>query len=122
MAEFSIDRFVELYADRTAGISASEVRALFAVASRSRDRVVRWWDAVCTGTLGDDVLAVVAEALDVHGSNVLQYTGGQGHLALRERLVPLMTDEGVEADPDDMVITTGAQQALDLRQDLHRSR
>jgi 2-aminoadipate transaminase len=34
MAEFSIDRFAELYADRTAGMSASEVRALFAVASR----------------------------------------------------------------------------------------
>jgi 2-aminoadipate transaminase len=32
MAEFSIDRFVELYADRTAGMSASEVRALFGVA------------------------------------------------------------------------------------------
>ena len=34
--------------------------------------------------------------------------------SLRERLIPLMADEGVEADPDDMVITTGAQQALDL--------
>ena len=34
MAEFSIDRFVDLYAHRTSGMSASEVRALFAVASR----------------------------------------------------------------------------------------
>ena len=34
MAEFSIDRFVDRYARRTAGMSASEVRALFAVASR----------------------------------------------------------------------------------------
>ncbi len=34
MAEFSIDRFVERYAARTSGMSASEVRALFAVASR----------------------------------------------------------------------------------------
>src|SRR5436190_2144666 len=34
MAEFSIDRFVDRYAERTAGMSASEVRALFAVASR----------------------------------------------------------------------------------------
>jgi len=61
-----------------------------------------------------DVLAVVADALDVHGSTILQYAGGQGHRSLRERLIPLMTDEGVQADPDDMVITTGAQQALDL--------
>ena len=34
MAEYSIDRFVDLYARRTSGMSASEVRALFAVASR----------------------------------------------------------------------------------------
>ena len=44
----------------------------------------------------------------------LQYGGGQGQASLRERLVPLMAEEGVEADPEDMVITTGAQQALDL--------
>ena len=30
MAEFSIDRFVDSYAVRTAGMTASEVRALFA--------------------------------------------------------------------------------------------
>jgi len=34
MAEFSIDRFVDRYAERTSGMSASEVRALFAVAAR----------------------------------------------------------------------------------------
>jgi hypothetical protein len=34
MAEFSIDRFVDRYAARAAGMTASEVRALFAVASR----------------------------------------------------------------------------------------
>ncbi len=39
---------------------------------------------------------------------------GQGSRALRERLVPLMDDEGVDADPDDMLITAGVQQALDL--------
>jgi len=114
MAEFSIDRFVELYADRAAGMSASEVRALFAVASRpeivSFAGGMPYVQALPTG----DVLAVVADALDLHGSTILQYAGGQGHLSLRERLIPLMTDEGVDADPEDMVITTGAQQALDL--------
>jgi 2-aminoadipate transaminase len=44
----------------------------------------------------------------------LQYGEGQGSRALRERLLPLMAAEGVDADPDDVVITAGAQQALDL--------
>ena len=34
MAEFSIDRFVDRYARRAVGMTASEVRALFAVAAR----------------------------------------------------------------------------------------
>ena len=44
----------------------------------------------------------------------LQYGGGQGHAALRGRMATLMAEEAVTADPEDMVITTGAQQALDL--------
>ncbi len=49
-----------------------------------------------------------------HGATALQYGAGQGQLALRERLTMLMATEGLEADPDDVVVTTGAQQALDL--------
>ena len=54
------------------------------------------------------------QVIEEHGATALQYVGGQGHLSLRERLVALMAEEGVEADPDDVVVTTGAQQALDL--------
>jgi len=114
MAEFSIDRFVELYAGRTAGMSASEVRALFAVASRPEIVSFAGGMPFVQAIPTQDVLRVVAEALDDHGTSLLQYTGGQGHLGLRERLIPLMEVEGVDADSDDMVITTGAQQALDL--------
>ena len=46
MAEFSIDRFVDLYAHRTSGMSASEVRALFAVASRPEVVSSGRWHAV----------------------------------------------------------------------------
>jgi DNA-binding transcriptional MocR family regulator len=114
MAEFSIDRFVDRYAARTAGMSASEVRALFAVASRpevvSLAGGMPYVQAIPLG----DVLDVVAQTFEEHGSTPLQYGGGQGHLALRERLVDLMAEEDLAADPDDVVVTTGAQQALDL--------
>ncbi len=114
MAEFSIDRFVDLYAGRTAGMSASEVRALFAVASRPEIVSFAGGMPYVQALPPADVLAVVEEAIELHGPSLLQYAGGQGHRSLRERLIPLMADEGVEADPDDLVITTGAQQALDM--------
>lgn len=114
MAEFSIDRFVDRYAARTSSMSASEVRALFAVASRPEVVSLAGGMPFVQAIPTQDVLNVVAEAFSEHGSAPLQYGGGQGHLDLRERLVVLMAGEGLVADPDDLVVTTGAQQALDL--------
>jgi DNA-binding transcriptional MocR family regulator len=114
MAEFSIDRFVDRYAARAAGMSASEVRALFAVASRPEVVSLAGGMPFVQAIPTQDVLDVVAEAFAEHGSMPLQYGAGQGHLSLRERLVDLMAEEALAADPDDVVVTTGAQQALDL--------
>lgn len=114
MAEFNVDPYVDLYARRTAGMSASEVRALFAVASRpevvSLAGGMPFVRALPTGS----VLEVVESVLDEQADTALQYGGGQGSAALRERLAMLMAEEGTEIDPEDMVVTTGAQQALDL--------
>ncbi len=114
MAEFSIDRFVDLYAHRASGMSASEVRALFAVASRPEVVSLAGGMPYVQALPADDVLDAVRGMLDEHGASALQYGGGQGHSALRERLVGLMGAEGIEGDPEDVVVTTGAQQALDL--------
>jgi 2-aminoadipate transaminase len=95
-------------------MSASEVRALFAVASRqeviSLAGGMPYVDALPTA----DVATLVHDVIDEQGAIALQYGGGQGYLPLRERLVMLMAEEGLPADPQDVVVTTGAQQALDL--------
>ncbi len=114
MAEFSIDRFVDLYAHRTSGMSASEVRALFAVASRPEVVSLAGGMPYVQAIDADEVARVFREVLDEHGGMALQYGGGQGHAALRDALVMLMAAEGQGADPEDVVVTTGAQQALDL--------
>jgi 2-aminoadipate transaminase len=114
MAEFSIDRFVDLYAHRTSGMSASEVRALFAVASRPEVVSLAGGMPYVQAIPEDDVLDAVRGVLAEHGTTSLQYGGGQGYAGLRDRLIDLMLDEGVTGDADDVVVTTGAQQALDL--------
>jgi 2-aminoadipate transaminase len=114
MAELAIDPYVELYARRTAGMSASEVRALFAVASRPEVIALAGGMPYVQALPQDDVLRVVHEAFDEYGSSALQYCGGQGLAPIRARLVELMAEEGVHGDPDDIVVTTGAQQALEL--------
>ena len=114
MAEFSIDRFVDRYAARAAGMTASEVRALFAVASRPEVVSLAGGMPYVQALPGADVMEVARTVLAEHGDVALQYGGGQGSPGLRERLVMLMAEEGIVADPEDVVVTTGAQQALDL--------
>ena len=48
------------------------------------------------------------------GAEVLQYGSAQGDELLREHICEVMSLEGVQASPDDVVVTVGAQQALDL--------
>ncbi len=114
MAEFAIDRFVDLYAHRTSGMSASEVRALFAVASRPDVVSLAGGMPFVQALPRDEVARLFAEALETPEAAALQYGGGQGQRTLRQRLVELMAAEGIEADPEDVAVTTGAQQALDL--------
>jgi len=114
MAEFSIDRFVDRYAERTSGMSASEVRALFAVAARPEVVSLAGGMPYVEALPAQDVLEVATQVLRDLGPTALQYGVGQGQLTLRGRAVMLMAEEGVDADADDIVITTGAQQALDL--------
>ncbi len=54
----------------------------------------------------------------MHGATTLQYGIGQGDLVLRERICEVMALSGIDASvgasPDDVVVTVGGQQALDL--------
>ncbi|HEX9376123.1 MAG TPA: PLP-dependent aminotransferase family protein [Actinomycetota bacterium] len=114
MTDLFVDPYIDLYADRMAGMSASEVRALFAVASRpdvvSLAGGMPFVSALPTG----DVLDAVESVLRQHGSAALQYCGGIGLPGIREAVVRLMAEEDVEASADRVLITNGAQQALDL--------
>jgi DNA-binding transcriptional MocR family regulator len=114
MAEFTVDPYADRYARRTAGMSASEVRALFSVASRADVISLAGGMPYVQALSTEHVLEVVESVLVERAEVALQYGAGQGSPVLRERLAMLMAQEGCPADPEDMVVTTGAQQALDL--------
>lgn len=109
-----LDRWVDCYAGRTAGLTASAVRALFAVASRPE--VVSFAGGMpdISGLPLQELAATVAGQVTGHGTTALQYGSGQGAPALRELIPSVMSAQRVRAHPDDIVVTTGSQQALDL--------
>src|SRR5688500_12429758 len=49
-----------------------------------------------------------------HGSQALQYSTTEGYRPLREYIVQKMARYGIQAHPDNVLITSGSQQALDL--------
>jgi 2-aminoadipate transaminase len=104
----------ERFAARTAGMTASEIRALFAVASRPE--VVSLAGGMPNlAALPLGALAVeVADLVQREGEVALQYGSAQGVPALREQICEVMALEGIHADPDDVVVTVGSQMALDL--------
>ncbi len=93
---------------------ASAVRALFSVANRPE--VVSLAGGM--PNIADLPLDVVGDAVrDLvleHGTKAMQYGSGQGEEHLREQICEVMALEGIQAHPDDVVVTVGSQQALDL--------
>jgi DNA-binding transcriptional MocR family regulator len=93
---------------------ASEIRALFAVASRpevvSLAGDMPYVSALPLDIVGDLVGDIVAR----RGPQALQYSSAQGDPELRERICEVMALEGITASAEDVVVTVGSQQALDL--------
>ena len=104
----------ERFAHRALGMQASEIRSLFAVASRP-EIVSLAGGMPNLSALPMQMMASVTEKLiSENGAEALQYGNGQGHPRLREQICDVMALEGIRAHPDDVVVTTGSQQALDL--------
>jgi 2-aminoadipate transaminase len=109
-----LDPWMKSYAQRTAGMTTSEIRALFAVASRPEVVSLAGGMPSLTALPMDAVADLVAHLLRTQGATALQYGSGQGDPRLREQILDVMALEGISAHPDDIVVTTGSQQALDL--------
>ena len=62
----------------------------------------------------DVVSRAIGDLVAHHGPVAMQYGSGQGVPELREQITEVMRLEGIEAHPDDVVVTVGSQQAVDL--------
>ncbi|WP_435298902.1 PLP-dependent aminotransferase family protein [Timonella sp. A28] len=109
-----LDPWFGSYAQRAHKMRASEVRALFAVASRPEVVSLAGGMPNLADLPLDDIAELTAKVIATEGMTALQYGSGQGRQQLREHIVDVMKLESIEAHPDDVVVTTGSQQALDL--------
>src|SRR5918994_6302978 len=112
------DDYTDRYARRVRGMTASEIRALFAVANRPEVVSLAGGAPYIAALPLDAVGEMLGRLASEQGAVTLQYGIGQGTLDLRERICEVMSLSGIDAacgaSPEDVVVTVGGQQALDL--------
>ena len=108
------DVYADRYAARAAGMVPSEIRALFAMVARPEIVSLAGGAPYVSALPLDAVGRMIGELVAGKGGEMLQYGSAQGDELLREHICEVMSLEGVQASPDDVVVTVGAQQALDL--------
>ena len=109
-----LDPWLDNYAARAHGLRASETRSLFAVASRPEVVSLAGGMPNLKDLPLDALADATAQMIRKDGGRALQYGNGQGLPALREKIPAIMALEGIDADPEDVIVTTGSQQAVDL--------
>jgi len=109
-----LDPWLQSYAARAHNMRASEIRALFSVANRPEVVSLAGGMPYIGGLPLEDIADMMHRLIIERGEVALQYGSGQGDEGLREHITEVMALEGINAHPDDVVVTTGSQQALDL--------
>jgi 2-aminoadipate transaminase len=95
-------------------LQPSQIRSLFAVASRPEVVSLAGGMPYVAALNMDHVAEAVATMLRDRGTVALQYGSCQGHPELREQILDVMAPHGIKAGLDDVVVTAGSQLALDL--------
>jgi 2-aminoadipate transaminase len=107
-------RYDARFASRAAGIVSSVMRDLMSMAGRPE--II----SLAGGFPNTDAFeqAVFDEVIEVvsrdHLAATLQYGPTEGLTELRELIVDIMAHEGARAGVDDIMVTSGGQQAIDL--------
>ena len=108
------ENLTQRFAHRAAHMKPSEIRSLFTVASRPEIVSLAGGMPNLSALPMEMMASVVEKLIKDNGAEALQYGSGQGHPRLREQICDMMALEGIRAHPDDVIVTTGSQQALDL--------
>lgn len=107
------DPYSDRYALRAAGMTGSEIRALFSVLERPEIISLAGGNTE-TDIIAHRVVDCVRAVIERDSRGALGYGAAGGHNVLREQLVKLMATQDIEAEPHQLVVTNGAQQALEF--------
>lgn len=103
------------FADRLNNVETSAIRELFKLLGKPG--IISFAGGFPDSALFDveGIREAVNHALTEEAGGALQYGATEGYQPLREQLATFMASKGNQGvSPDDLIVTTGSQQALDL--------
>src|ERR671938_2139377 len=109
-----LERYAALFASRTKVMKSSAMRDLMAITERP-EIISLAGGLPDTSTFPAESLAALTAKMAATGSaKALQYGPTEGMAATKERIAEVMAAEGTPVDPEDVLVTTGGQQVIDL--------
>jgi len=109
-----LERYAGLFAERTTVMRSSAMRDLMAVTARP-EVISLAGGLPDTSTFPPERLAAqMSKVAAESAAAALQYGPTEGFDETKDCIVEVMAAEGMLPDPDDIVVTTGGQQAIDL--------
>jgi 2-aminoadipate transaminase len=106
--------WMERFAQRTQRMTSSVIRELLKITEKPD--IISFAGGLPAPEVfpRQEIGAACDRVLEEHGTPALQYGSTEGFLPLRELLVRHMARYGIEVTPDNVLITSGSQQGLDL--------
>jgi 2-aminoadipate transaminase len=109
-----LERYAGLFASRTRGMKSSAMRDMMAVTARP-EVISLAGGLPDTSTFPPETFAAVASRVAAEScAKALQYGPTDGLEETKECIAEVMAAEGMRCDPDEMIVTTGGQQVIDL--------
>ena len=109
-----IERYAALFAERTKVMKSSAMRDLMALTERD-DVISLAGGMPDTSTFPPDSYASVMGTVAAEScAKALQYSPTEGLALVKRCILQVMAAEGMDVDPDELLVTTGGQQVIDL--------
>ncbi|MGI8780918.1 MAG: PLP-dependent aminotransferase family protein, partial [Solirubrobacteraceae bacterium] len=109
-----LERYAGLFARRTQGMKSSAMRDLMAITSRPEIISLAGGLPDTSTFPAEDLAALMARVAADASARALQYGPTEGMNELKACIVQVMAAEGMDVGEDDLLVTTGGQQVIDL--------
>jgi 2-aminoadipate transaminase len=109
-----LERYADLFARRTQVMRSSAMRDLMAITARPEVISLAGGLPDTSSFPPESFAAQMTRIAHESSAEALQYGPTEGFEETKACIASVMEEEGMSPDPDDLIVTTGGQQAIDL--------